>query len=244
MTRAIPQSAVDIVSRFEGCKLTAYLCPANVLTIGYGSTGPHVKPGMTITKGTAMLMLRDDMKTAVMKLYRFVKPAVIDGLTDAQYAAMISFVFNLGLKPTWGIVRNLNAGKLDLIPGEIMKFTRANGKVMRGLVNRRTAEVSLWNTAQPDDDEEDLPSSITRQPGVTPPVTDMKPVSKSKTFWTGGAVAGSGIVAAGQQIQALAAPQAANSDLIANLASFAAVLIVAGGIAIMIFRYLDAKAHR
>ena len=76
------------------------------------------------------------------------------------------------------------------------------------------------------------------------PVTDAKPVVQSKTFWTGAGVAASGIVTAGQQIQGLAAPQAANSDLIAKLAAAAAVLIVAGGIAVMVFRYLDAKRAR
>lgn len=244
MTRAIPKSAVDIVARYEGCKLTAYLCPASVWTIGFGSTGPHVKPGMKISKATALLMLREDLGHAVRKIYRFVKPDVIDRLTDEQYAALISFVFNLGLKPTWGLVRHLNAGKFELVPAEIMRFTRAGGKVLKGLVNRRTAEVALWNTAQPDDDEEALPSSITRQPGMTPPLTDMKPVSKSKTFWTGASVAAGGIVTGGQQLQALVAPQAANSDLIAKLAGFAAVLIVAGGIAVMVFRYLDVRARR
>ncbi len=44
------QGTVNLVKEFEGLYLTAYICPAGVLTIGYGHTGPDVKPGMKITK--------------------------------------------------------------------------------------------------------------------------------------------------------------------------------------------------
>ena len=244
MARPIPKAALDFVAAHEGFKSEAYRCPAGIWTVGFGSTGPHVKPGMTITKATALKLLRDDMQIAVRKLYSVLKPGVIEGLTDHQYAALLSFAFNVGMKASWGIVRQLNAGKLDMVPGELMKFTKANGVQLKGLVRRRSEEVALWNTASPDDDEEVPSSAVLRQPGMTAPVTDVKPVGQSKTFWTGAGVAASGIVTAGQQIQGLAAPQAANSDLIAKLAAAAAVLIVAGGIAVMVFRYLDAKRAR
>ena len=243
MTRPIPQAAVAFTAAHEGLRLTAYLCPANVLTIGYGSTGPHVKPGMKITKAKALELLRDDMQIAVRKLYSVLKPGVIDGLTDEQYAALLSFAFNVGMRSTWGIVRQLNAGKLELVPGELMKFTKANGKQLKGLVRRRSEEVALWNSG--DDEDEEMPTSATlRQPGATPPVTAAKPASQTGTFWTGATVAAGGVVTGAQQLQALVAPQAANSDLIAKLAGFAAVLVVAGGIAVMVFRWLDAKHAR
>lgn len=244
MTRLIPKSAVDFTAAHEGLRLTAYYCPAGILTIGYGSTGPHVKPGMTITKATALKLLRDDMQIAVKKLYSVLKPAAIDALSEHQYAALLSFAFNVGAKANWTLWKHINAGKLDLVPAEIMRFTRANGKVMKGLVRRRSEEVALWSTPTRNEAEEVPSSAALRQPGMTPPTTDAKPVGQSKTFWTGAGVAASGLVTAGQQIQSLAAPQAANSDLIANLASFAAVLIVAGGVAIMVFRWLDAKRAR
>lgn len=245
MTRPIPRAAIDFTAAHEGLRLTAYLCPANVLTIGYGSTGDHVKPGMTITKAKALLMLRDDMQIAVRKLYSVLKPGVIDGLTDNQWSALLSFAFNVGMRSSWGIVRQLNAGRLEMVPGELMKFTKANGKQLKGLVRRRAEEVALWNTPEPDDDDEEVPSSAAlRQPGATPPVTDAKSAAKTGTFWTGAGVAASGLITAGQQVQALAAPQAANSELIAHLASVAAVLIVAGGIAVMVIKWLESKRAR
>lgn len=242
MTRPIPQEALDFVARFEGCKLTAYLCPAGVLTIGYGSTGPHVTPGLKITKARAMELLRDDMQIAVRKLNGALKPGVIDGLTDGQYSALLSFAFNVGLKPTWGLVRNLNAGKLEMVPGELMKFTKAGGKQLKGLVRRRTEEVALWNSG---DDDDEVPTSATlRQPGMTPPVTTAKPAAQTGTFWTGATVAAGGMVTGAQQLQALVAPQAHNSDLIAKVAGFAAVLVVAGGVLVMVLRWLDARSRR
>ena len=245
MTRSIPKAAIDFTASHEGLRLTAYLCPANVWTIGYGSTGPHVKPGLTITKAKALTLLRDDMQIAVRKLYSVLKPGVIDGLTDNQYAALLSFAFNLGASAKWTLWKHINAGRLHLVPAEIMRFTRANGKVLKGLVRRRSEEVALWNTPEPDDEDEEVPSSaVLRQPGATPPVTDAKSAAKTGTFWTGAGVAASGLITAGQQVQALAAPQAANSELIAHLASVAAVLIVAGGIAVMVIKWLESKRAR
>ena len=245
MTRSIPKAALDFTARFEGFKATAYLCPAGVWTIGFGSTGPHVKPGMTITRSRAMLLLREDMQIAIRKLYSVLKPGVIEGLSEHQWAALLSFAFNVGARKDWTLWKHLNAGKLHLVPAEIMRFTRANGKVLKGLVRRRSEEVALWNTPTDDDDDEEVPSSAAlRQPGATPPLADTKPAAKSGTFWTGATVAAGGVVTGAQQLQALVAPQAANSDLIAKLAGFAAVLIVAGGIAVMVFRWLDAKHAR
>lgn len=245
MTRPVPDCAVRCVAKHEGLVLKAYPDPAtggDPWTIGYGHTGPDVKPGKSITKAEALGLLRSDMQIAVRKLYGVLKAPVIDGLTDEQYGALLSFAFNVGAKASWTLWKHINAGKLDLVPAEIMRFTRANGKVMKGLVNRRAAEVQLWSTPAPHEEpEEVIPSATLRQPGVTPPTSDAKPVGQSKTFWTGAGVAASGLVTAGQQIQSLAAPQAANSDLIAKLAAAAAVLIVAGGIAICVFRWLDAR---
>ena len=49
----IGNDGLNLIKEFEGCELTAYVCPAGVLTVGYGSTGSHVKSGMTITESEA-----------------------------------------------------------------------------------------------------------------------------------------------------------------------------------------------
>ena len=57
----IGKAGLDLIKSFEGLKLRAYLCPAKVWTIGYGSTGPHVIPGKVITEVEAEELLKDDL---------------------------------------------------------------------------------------------------------------------------------------------------------------------------------------
>lgn len=243
MTRAIPQAAVDFVSQHEGCKLAAYLDSVGVPTVGFGHTGADVRLGDKITRSQALDALRQDLGRAALRLSQRVKAEVISELSEQQYAALLSFVFNLGAG-NWTIWKRLNAREYDRIPPELMKFVNAGGRRLQGLVNRRADECKLWSQGDPETHDADESSSVTRQVGMTPPTPMEKPASTSKTFWAGGTVAAAGVVQGAQQLQALAAPQAANSDLIAKLAGLAAVLIVAGGVAIMVFKWLEARSHR
>jgi lysozyme len=134
MTRSIPQCAVDFTAQHEGCKLRAYQDSIGVWTIGFGHI-EGVKPGQTINRSTALAYLRTDMQIAVRKLYSVLKPDVIEGLGEHQWAALLSFAFNVGCKaPKWGLWKHINAGKLDLVPVEMMKFTNAGGRRIPGLV--------------------------------------------------------------------------------------------------------------
>lgn len=184
--RPIPDAALDIVSRWEGCELTAYRDIVGVLTIGYGSTGPHVTPGLTITKAQARALLKDDLKIAANRVAARLKPDALAGLTENQYAALLSFTFNLGANAKWSIWKVINAGAYDQVPAQLMRFINAGGKRVQGLVNRRADEAKLWNTG--DIHEEDLPSSVTREI-ETPPTPAGKPVSQSKSFVTSCAAA-------------------------------------------------------
>lgn len=242
MSRPVPECAVRFVSAHEGCKLDAYQDSVGVWTIGYGHTGAQVVKGYAIAAGQAVDLLRVDLATAAERLASKVKAPVLAGLTENQYAALLSFVFNLGVG-NWTIWKRLNNGELDRVPMEMMKFVNAGGRKVQGLVNRRAAEVVLWSTDEPGSSAETPPSSQTRN-SPTPPTPMDKPVAASKTFWTAASVTIGGLVTGVQQIQALALQQAAHSDLVAKLSSFAAVLIVGGGIAIMAFRWLDSRSRR
>jgi len=143
--RKIPDCAVKIVADFEGFEPAAYLCPARVWTIGYGHTN-GVKPGDTVTEEKAREMLRADLGEAANKLYALVPAPVLEALDDNQWGALLSFVYNVGLKREWGIVRDLNGGVLDNVPTHLRKFVYAGGKKLKGLVRRREAEVALWLT--------------------------------------------------------------------------------------------------
>lgn len=141
--RQINKAGLDLIKRWEGCKLTAYVCPAGVLTIGYGSTGPHVKPGMTITQDQADELLRSDLRRFEDFVADRCAPA-----TDNQFAALVSLCFNVGeanLKSS--TLRRMHLeGKYGEAADQFARWSRAGGKVLQGLVRRRAEERALYLT--------------------------------------------------------------------------------------------------
>lgn len=133
--------------RFEGLFLTPYLCPAGVPSIGYGATyyedGTRVTlhdPAITRERAEALLlwMVRTVYLPAVIKL--------CPGIDSAErLAAIIDFAFNLGtgnLRAST-LRRRINAGNWDAVPKELRKWIKGGGRVLKGLVARREAEVRL-----------------------------------------------------------------------------------------------------
>lgn len=146
LDQAIPVAAA-LARRFEGLYLTPYLCPAGVPTIGYGATyyenGAHVQlndPAISKARAEALLlwMVRTRYLPAAVRLC----PGVDD---PRRLASLIDFAFNLGagnLKAST-LRRKVNAGDWDAVPGELRKWNKAGGRVLRGLTLRREAEVAL-----------------------------------------------------------------------------------------------------
>lgn len=136
--------AMDLAREFEGVKLKAYRCPAGVLTIGVGHTGPDVYEGRTITLDEAETLLLSDMTRAG----EAVDNLVTVELNDNQAAALYDFVFNLGPENLHNstLLRRLNKGDYDAVPAELMKWVYGGGKELPGLVRRRQAECELWAT--------------------------------------------------------------------------------------------------
>ncbi|BEM36217.1 hypothetical protein SME06J_49090 (plasmid) [Serratia marcescens] len=87
----ISEIGLAFIKQFEGLPLSAYQCPANVWTIGYGHTA-GVQPGNMITEQEADNCLRLDIAESVRAVNRLVKVT----LTSNQFDALVSFVFNLG----------------------------------------------------------------------------------------------------------------------------------------------------
>jgi lysozyme len=140
---------LSIIKKYEGLKLEAYICPAAVPTIGFGSTfypdGRRVKLGDKITLQEAESILLHDIK----RFEKEVRNAVKIEITNNQLSALISFVYNVGAsafrKST--LLRKVNANPTDLtIHNEFMRWTRAGGKVLPGLVKRRAEESKLYFT--------------------------------------------------------------------------------------------------
>ena len=191
----VSDSGINLVKKFEGLhKLTeegdvrAYRCPAGRWTIGYGHC-KGVKSGMRATKEECLRMLTDDLNDAGAVVKRYVNVP----LSQEQYDALVSFVFNIGGGANFQnstLLKKLNQGLYDEVPEQIMRWNKArvegNLKPLRGLTRRRTAEAALFSMNTPlADDGGDL---MAQKPEQTAP----KPLKKSKTL-AGGLAGGAGI---------------------------------------------------
>lgn len=135
------QNGIDLIKQFEGCRLTAYKCPAGVWTIGYGTT-KNVKPGMTITQEHAEMLLMNDLQPTEKLLNRM-------GINfkQRQFDALVSWIYNLGSG-------NFNKSSLKsyiasnhssiAITDQMVKWVNAGGKPLLGLKRRRIAEANMF----------------------------------------------------------------------------------------------------
>ena len=139
------------IMQWEGCKLKAYSCPAGVLTIGYGHTGPDVKPGMEITAPQAVALFNSDIDKFARSVEASITGVV---LKQKQFDAVVSLAYNIGLgnlkKST--LFRKVKANPDDpAIRAEFMKHVnaRVNGIIqpLPGLVKRRRAEADHYFSA-------------------------------------------------------------------------------------------------
>lgn len=135
------EKGLTLIKHFEGLRLWAYQCSANVWTIGYGHTA-DVRPGDVITPEQADAFLRQDVADAERAVSRFVRVP----LTQCQFDALVSFVFNLGVENfrTSTLLKKLNAGDHDSAAQEFGRWIHAGGKTMPGLVRRREAERAMF----------------------------------------------------------------------------------------------------
>lgn len=144
----VNQKCIDIIKSFEGLFLKPYLCPANVPTIGYGTirypNGTKVRmTDVAITEAKAMeyLMFEINQKS------RAIDPMLREDLTGNQFAALISFAYNLGegaLRQST-LLKVVNSTPLSpQIRTEFQKWIYADGKKLNGLLRRRNAEADLY----------------------------------------------------------------------------------------------------
>jgi lysozyme len=135
------KACFDLIKKFEGLSLKAYLCPAKVWTIGYGHT-KGVKAGDTITQAQADKMLADEVSAFAFSVFPLIKVPV----NQNQFDALVSFAYNVGTgalgKST--LLRRLNEKQYSVAADEFLKWNKAGGVVLKGLVRRREAERLLF----------------------------------------------------------------------------------------------------
>jgi lysozyme len=146
---SVNQATIDLIKRFEGCKLVAYQDIVGIWTIGYGTTAGAdvgVKPayGMTITQERAEDLLRQ----GVDKFANTVDALITAKINQNERGACVCLAYNIGTgafsKST--VLRELNAGNKDKAVAAFRMWNKAGGEVIRGLVNRREAEIALFLT--------------------------------------------------------------------------------------------------
>lgn len=131
------QTGIDMIKRFEVCRLDAYKCPAGVWTIGYGHT-EGVTAGQKISPAQAEAYLRADLEKYEKKVEKYTDRY---RWTQNEFDAMVSFAYNLGS------IDKLTADGTRtkaVIAEKILLYNKAGGKVLAGLTKRRQAEREMF----------------------------------------------------------------------------------------------------
>lgn len=140
------KACLDLIRRFEGCRLSAYPDPGtggDPWTIGYGHTGPEVRRGLVWTQAQADAALALDVAKFADKVEKLIGDAAT---TQGEFDALVSFAYNLGTGnlASSTLLRKHKAGDKAGAAAEFGKWTRAAGRVLPGLVTRRAAEAALY----------------------------------------------------------------------------------------------------
>lgn len=135
------EKGFEIIKKYEGCRLTSYLDPVGIPTIGYGHTA-GVKMGQVITNAQAVDYLREDVKTAERAVSRY---SSVYHWNQNQFDALVSFTFNCG---TDNLDKLLAGGRRTIteVSAKLPSYCRAGGNVLNGLVRRRADEKALFDT--------------------------------------------------------------------------------------------------
>jgi lysozyme len=148
------ERGLKLIKEFEGCKLSAYQCPAGIWTIGIGST--HYGDGTPVTKnrtlpneGAAIALLA----ATIGKYEKAVNDVGVE-LTQNEFDACVSLAYNIGIGDkivgkggfcNSTLVKMLKAGddKAE-IAKQFLRWDKAGGKPLAGLTRRRNAEAELF----------------------------------------------------------------------------------------------------
>ncbi len=130
------QAGIDLIKRFEGCRLTAYRCPAGVWTIGYGHTA-GVRQGQKITAAQAENYLKADLEKYEKKVEKYGSYS----WNQNEFDALVSFAYNVGSID--GLTAKGTRSRAE-IAGKMLTYNKAAGKVLSGLTRRRQEERKLF----------------------------------------------------------------------------------------------------
>lgn len=155
---SVSDNGAELISKFEGFESSVYNDAAGFPTIGFGHklteeekqsgkiniNGEKINIQDGISKSQAKKVLKQDAEVAT----KAIKNSVKTELTQKQFDSLTSFAFNVGpgafRKST--LLKELNNGNFEKVPGELTKWNKAGGEVLQGLVNRRNEEAELFKS--------------------------------------------------------------------------------------------------
>jgi lysozyme len=210
----VDDAALDLIRRFEGLRLDASRCPAGIWTIGYGHTAaagpPEVRPGQRITVAEAERLLRAD----AARIAGAIRPMITREVSRAQFAALVSFAFNVGPSAfrRSSVLKAVNAGDFERVPQRLALWVKANGRTLPGLIRRRAAEAAVFASA----------AGAGQDARSRPEPSRGKPMRRSTTVWAAMVSA----LAAAASALAPAAPRTVSFLVIAAAAAAATWIVI------------------
>ena len=137
--RSLSNKGLNLIKKYEGCRLTAYKDIGGVWTIGYGHT-KGVKCGMRISQKQADNYLQEDCLKFVRHVNKYMDEY---NFNQNQFDALVSFAFNIG---NINQLTDNGTRSIKTISNKIPQYCNCNGKKVQGLLNRRLAEKKLFDT--------------------------------------------------------------------------------------------------
>jgi GH24 family phage-related lysozyme (muramidase) len=135
----ISDEGLDLIKQFEGLRLTSYKDVVGIWTCGYGHI-QGVGPETMCSAELADQWLREDVHHAE----NCVAKCINTDLTQNEFDALVSFVFNLGCGALLGstLLKYINDGRMDEASEQFRRWNKAGGQAVAGLTRRREAEAA------------------------------------------------------------------------------------------------------
>lgn len=205
--RPVAPAGIQLLKHFEGFRARAYRDAVGVWTIGYGHTAaagaPRPKDGDQITEAEAQAILTRDLADFARDV-EDLTPHVF--LNDNQFAAMVSFAYNVGIGnfQRSSVLDAIQRNDFDAVPRRLALWVKAGGRTLPGLVKRRAAEallfqrdyrnMRLFEQGIPLPTEHEVEAMQAARSNITP--VRGKSLSESTTVWATITSAAAGVSAA------------------------------------------------
>jgi len=155
----VSKECIEMIKHHEGVRLKPYRCPALLWTVGVGHVidPSHIgvkldeRKSLPIPQGWDRTLSMEEVNDILASDLRRFEKGVLrlcpNGLTQHRFDALVSFSFNVGLGNLQrsSIRMKHNRGDYEGAADAFMAWTKAGGKVLKGLVTRRTDEMNLYN---------------------------------------------------------------------------------------------------